>query len=251
MKNKLFYVLLVTVFLLVALPDVLSAQEVVEPPEGVEFSEIQGRRRLALNNCPLVEGVTKVYVTDQGRYIQLPPSNKRGPYKLARRQKFFACADRGDGQFAIFTKGRADGQVTRYDLTLSDFPGNSIDAACSSIRSWPGSLIYKTIGSPHFYDCRRNTIGVIAKYGFSGPYPSRIDLLDIQGNNVGSVVLYARGGEYAARWYACIGGAPARNGRAVADLARRNTGSSNVYFDFGNICFGPVPADKCINSKQC
>ena len=58
--------------------------------------------------------------------------------------------------------------------------------------------------------------------------------------------MYARGGRYA-----CGGGAPARNGAAVASLARRNIGSKNVYFDFGNTCCGLVPADRRSGSSQC
>lgn len=229
------------------------AQEEVTPPEGVNFTRIRGTRDLRLNNCPLVQGITRVTISGSGKYVQLPVSLKRGAYELARRYNYFACADQGDGQYVIYAKVRMYKKVFKYALELSDFPRNSMARHCANIISWPANLIYKTIGSGHFplSDCRRNSIGMVAKWGYRGPSPSPIQVLDTQGNNVGGLGMYARGGLYAWRAYGCVGGTPARNGAAVANLARRNTGSKNVYFDFGNTCYGPVPADRCIGSSQC
>ena len=228
-----------------------QAQEEVTPPEGAVFTRINRLGKLTLRQCPLIDGVTRVNIVEKGEYVQLPLSMKRGAFKFARKYNYFSCADQGDGNHVIYARVRPYKSTFKYDLALRDFPRSSVSRYCTTTKSWPAHLIYKTVGSGHFYDCRRNTVGLVATRGWSGYVPNRIEILDTQGNNVGALSMYARGGLYAWRAYACIGGTPARNGAAVAGLARRNTGSPNVYFDFGSTCYGPVPADKCIGSSQC
>jgi hypothetical protein len=130
--------------------------------------------------------------------------------------------------------------------------GGSV-SQCSSIVGWPGGHIYKTIGSEHFYDVRRNTIGIVIKPGGRGPFPSCVDAIDTSGNVIAKLSLYERGNGWAARYYAGIGcgaGTPF-NGASVAAKARANTGSSRVYMNFGGVCYGPIDAGTCIGSKQC
>lgn len=130
--------------------------------------------------------------------------------------------------------------------------GNAI-AACSSIVPWPSGHIYKTVGSEHFSDIRRNTIGIVVKVGGRGPFPSCVKAVDTQGNVVAQLGLYARGAGWAARYYAGVGcgaGTPF-NGSAVASKARSKSGSSKIYMNFGGTCYGPIEASVCVGSKQC
>jgi hypothetical protein len=130
--------------------------------------------------------------------------------------------------------------------------GGSV-SQCSSIVAWPNGHIYKTIGSEHFFDIRRNTIGIVVRPGGRGPFPSCVQAIDTAGNVVAQLGLYARGAGWEARYYAGVGcgtGTPF-NGGSVAGRARANTGSSRVYMNFGGVCYGPIDAGVCIGSKQC
>jgi len=133
--------------------------------------------------------------------------------------------------------------------------GGSSDpvSGCSSTKSFPSTHIYKTVGSSHFTDVRRNTIGLILKNGASGPFPSCISVLDIDGNELGKMGLYQRGNGWAARYYAGIGcgSSSAFNGSAFAAKAVKNTGSPNILFSFEGQCLGPIDARVCVGSGQC
>lgn len=127
-------------------------------------------------------------------------------------------------------------------------PGNSTCAPFSS------SFIYKTIGSTHFNDVRRNTIGLIVKRGATGPFPSCVEVKDTRGNLIAKMGgYYPAGAEWAARYYAGIGcgASTPLNGAAIGKKAKSNTGSTQVIFDFGSKCYGPIDATKCIGSSQC
>jgi hypothetical protein len=130
--------------------------------------------------------------------------------------------------------------------------GGSI-SQCSQNVGWPGSHIYKTIGSTHFTDIRRNTVGVILRTDARGPFPDCVEALDSSGRVIAKLGLYARGAGWAARYYAGIGcgsGTPF-NGSRLGAIARTNTGSSRVYMKFGEVCYGPIEATQCIGSQQC
>ena len=132
-------------------------------------------------------------------------------------------------------------------------PGGNPGSECARVSPWPGSHIYKTIGSNHFTDIRRNTIGLVIKAGGVGPFPNCVAALDTKGNQVAVLGLYAKGAGWAARYYAGIGcgsGTP-YNGSRVASIARSNTGSSSIYMNFGTVCYGPIDANQCIGSGQC
>ena len=130
--------------------------------------------------------------------------------------------------------------------------GDSV-SQCSSIVSWPSGHIYKTIGSEHFFDVRRNTVGIVVKPGGRGPFPSCVQAIDTSGKVVAQLGLHARGAGWEARYYAGVGcgtGTPF-NGASVAGKARANTGSPRIYMNFGGVCYGPIDAGVCIGSKQC
>ena len=135
----------------------------------------------------------------------------------------------------------------------SGTPPGGPPAQCSRIVRMPSTHIYKTFGSKHFSDIRRKTIGLILKSGASGPFPSCIDAVDTKGNVIAKLGLYAVGGGWGARYYAgirCARSTPYGGGE-VATRALQSSGSSKIYMKFGDVCYGPFEANKCINSTSC
>ena len=131
--------------------------------------------------------------------------------------------------------------------------GPGLSSKCASISKWPGSHIYKTLGSKHFSDVRRNTIGIVVKSGGKGPFPACVDALDKNGNVVAKLGLFAMGAGWAARYYAgvrCATGTP-YGGAQVASRAMSSSGSSKIYMKFNNVCYGPIEASRCVGSTSC
>lgn len=148
---------------------------------------------------------------------------------------------------AIFSASHSQAQ----DATPTPETPSDLNRVCSKLSAWNNSFIYKTIGSKHFGDVRRNTIGLVIRSGYRGPFPGKLKVYDTLGKTVGALALYATGGGWAGRYYAGIKGTPARNGAAIARIAKKNTGSENVYIAFNKLCYGPIKANRCIGSKQC
>jgi len=126
---------------------------------------------------------------------------------------------------------------------------------CKQKQSLPRGFVYKTLGSNHFSknDVRRNTVGLIMSQSVRMAWPSCLNILDIKGNNIAKLGLYETGHGWAARYYAgikCAGSTP-YGGATLASKAQKRTRSVNIYIDFGKACYGPIPANRCIGSKQC
>lgn len=225
--------------------------------QALKFINIGSKKDASkvLNNCPLVEGVNKIKIINGGKAVELQTLKNRDSYSFPVKYKQFACADAGGGNFVLYAKTSPNSEAVIFDLALTDFPKveSNVGSACSSIKSWPGSHIYKTVGSHHFTDIRRNTIGLILKIGAGGPYPGCVEAIDTKGNVVAKLGLYSKGAGWAARYYAGIGCGSRTpfNGGAVTAKARKNTGSSKIYMDFGSTCYGPIEASRCVGSKAC
>lgn len=147
---------------------------------------------------------------------------------------------------AVVTPAPSDGD------TSTPVSGGSLNQ-CSQISRWPSGYIYKTIGSTHFFDVRRNTSGVVVKSGTPGPFPNCATAIDTKGNVLAKFGLYAKGAGWAARYYAGVGcgaGTPF-NGATIASKARASSGSSKIYLNFAGNCYGPIEAGVCIGSSQC
>lgn len=132
-------------------------------------------------------------------------------------------------------------------------PSDGTPAQCSSFARMPSTHIYKTFGSKHFSDVRAKTIGLILKPGASGPFPSCIEAIDMNGNVIAKLGLYATGAGWAARYYAgirCASRTP-YGGAQVAARALQSSGSSKIYMKVGGVCYGPFEANRCINSTSC
>ena len=140
------------------------------------------------------------------------------------------------------------------DVPYPEQPREPEDLPQPSCSAFPANYIYKTIGSTHFTDVRRNTIGLIVRRGAAGRFPDCVVAKDLRGNELARLgAFYPAGDEWAARYYAGIGcgvGTPL-NGVAVGKQAEQNTGSTSIILDFGDRCIGPIDATKCINSSQC
>ncbi|MCO6429905.1 MAG: hypothetical protein J5J00_03515 [Deltaproteobacteria bacterium] len=218
-------------------------------PLDTDYKKVKKVTSLKLKNCNLFDGVTNISIGSDGQTVALPNKLKRQTYRLDRKYRFFACGTNELSQVALYAKKTKTSTPSSFVLTNDNFP----EATGPSCQSWPGSHIYKTVGSHHFTDIRRNTIGLILKIGASGPFPSCVEALDSNGNVVAKLGLYARGAGWAARYYAGIGcgSSTPLNGSGVANKAKKNTGNSNIYMDFGSKCYGPIEANRCIGSSQC
>jgi hypothetical protein len=152
-----------------------------------------------------------------------------------------------------FAKATSGGGNSGENNGGGDSPPPVSGAGCSNIQSWPGSHIYKTVGSHHFTDVRRNTSGIVVEAGGHGPFPGCVNIVDTKGHVLAKMGSYPPGPGWAARFYAGIGcgsGTP-YNGATVASKARSYTGSQYIYADFGSVCYGPIDATKCLGSSSC
>lgn len=233
-------------------------------PETSDFKRVKKNRTTRIANCDVngVEGAVTLRFTMQSRriHVSVPRRFKRqSPAIGSRGAKFVACgaSSTDPSRLVVFTAASRTGAVTEHDIALTDFEegtgdtGGNLGAACKSVRSFPGSFIYKTIGSSHFSDIRRNTIGLIMEPGAGVPTPSCIDVLAKNGQKISDVGLYARGAGWHARYYGGIGCGDAVNGSALLSRAMKAAGSDDVYFRIGTTCYGPADANRCIGSSQC
>jgi hypothetical protein len=242
---------------------------------GVVSAEVRYRdarkRIIELKGCAIFPGVSSVVVGLRGSALAiLPRSLDREAVRLPQSYRYFGCTKDLSGKSVVFAKERVGSAEVPLTLDDATFPlkgdpqpeeegeensgkSTTLNAKCQKVEKFPGSFIYKTIGSNHFSDIRRNTIGLIVKPGLRANWPRCVDVLDKEGNRVALLSLYAVGGKWSARFYAGVGCATGTpfNGSRVSSLARAESGDNEIYFDFGNTCFGPVRADRCVGSSSC
>ena len=232
---------------------------VLAAPDASAFKLLNKNRTVTLADCTVsgIDGTANLKLgLDSGvASVSLPASFKKAAMKIgAKGSKFAACgvSDVDPTQPVLFLKSSVSATPTEHDLRLSDFEkAESISGACSTVRSWPGTFIYKTVGSHHFTDVRRNTIGLIMKNGSSVPTPSCIDIISSNGTKVGDFGFYARGAGGYARYYGGVGCGDTINGQILASRARKAAGNDSVYARIGTTCYGPITASKCVGSKAC
>jgi hypothetical protein len=231
----------------------------------ITYLKVSDARDKTLVGCNITSFADRVIVKEGGRRLALPRSADRKMYAVPGTYNFFGCGLNNNSQLVIFAKKKATSQPVELALSDANFPPREesqdddgdtdgrFRAECTKVAKFPGSFIYKTVGSHHFTDCRRNTHGLIVKPGVRANWPSKADVVDREGNLVSVMGLYATGSGWSARYYACVGAGRSYNldGFDVARRARGNTGSSSVYLRMGSTCFGPIPAERCIGSKAC
>ena len=132
--KKIVYLLAAVVAISFFNQPLCQAQEETTPPEGAVFTRISRLGNLTIRDCPLISGVTRVKIVEDGRYVQLPVNMKRGAYRVARSYKYFTCADQGDGNYALYAKVRPYKKVFKYDLELRDFPKSSVSRSAEPCR---------------------------------------------------------------------------------------------------------------------
>lgn len=252
--------------LLFVLPTSSNAQ-----PDDLKFKTFRNRRTsLILRNCPLVEGAARVRITRRGARVRLMPrSLNREEYRIGTRYRHWACGMDATGDVVLYARARrATDPVVTINPSLSDFAerggngggnnggGEGGVTGCRSFRAFPTKdFIYKTVGSNHFTDVRRYTIGLIVRPGTVGePRATCLNGRDTKGNIVVKLGQYARGEyQWDVRYYAGVGcgSSTPYNGKTVAARARKNTGDDDIYLEADGVCYGPFDADTCIGSAQC
>ena len=225
----------------------------------VRFTKIGEKRgTVTLKGCGIKRGVRSIKIKNHGKSVVLPSERDRKPVQLPGNFKFFACENIPGPGTILHMKKRADGQGVAVELKLSDFKvkKNKPSASgfgCSDLRPWPARVIYKTVGSSHFTDIRRNTIGVIAEPG-SGIYAgSCLTMLASNGSTLANLGLYGRGAGWDWRAYAGIGCGSSTpvNGSGLAARAKAASGSTKVALKIGDVCYGPIEATQCVGSSSC
>jgi hypothetical protein len=269
-KKQYFFIF--TFLFSLLFPFVLHA----EKPYFYEYR--RATKKLTLRNCPAVDGlnVSTIYVTDYGRYIELPSELGRERYTvtLSPRPMYYACGtDESTGKGVLYARKRIFSRTITVPLTSSDFPlaivttptpsptevpgvdptPPAVGAGCDKYSSWPSAFIYKTIGSTHFSpsDPRRNSIGLVMKPGAKVSTPRCIDILASNASPIAQMGFYARGAGWHARYYGGIGCGTLVNGDGLGKLARDAAGSNNIYVRINGTCYGPIDATKCKGSSQC
>lgn len=247
-------------------------------PAPSEYLKVRAKRVTRVEGCDVdgIDGlVTLKFSLRQGRiHVSVPDKYKRQtPAIGAKENRYVACGTSASdpAKKVVFTNLTRGSIPTEHDIGLDDFEpaiddgtpgddgpsgvgtntGGNLGAACKSVKPFPGSFIYKTIGSEHFTDARRNTIGLVMKPGANVATPGCIDVLAKNGAKISDLGFYSRGGGWFARYYGGIGCGDTVNGSALQSRATQASGSDDVYFRIGTTCYGPVDANRCIGSSQC
>lgn len=222
-------------------------------------------KRTVLRDCsPVGVGEKTVTLLSRGKTVQISPAKNRVNEvaladivgKANGRPGEVACVKNESGTDSLFIRKDASSPIVEVGLKPSNFPEyntGSLSGQCTTLDSFPSFFIYKTIGSEHFSDVRRHTMGLIVKPGVRANWPSCMTAIAANGKTIAKFGLYTVGGGWSARYYAgygCGSGTPYGGSRA-ASLAQSAAGSPNIYFDFGGACFGPVNASRCVGSGQC
>ena len=231
-------------------------------PADSDFKRARKEGDLVLRGCALVPNATRAVITDR-RFVSVRGTdalNRTDTFKLSGRFLLFACgtSDVDPTQTALFARVDELSPPVEFTFNRDDFPKieSKLRLACRSVQGWPSAFVYKTRGSDHFSpgDCRIGTAGLVILDGGSRPSSPCIEVLDSLGNVVAKLgAYYPAGSDYEYRAYACYacGSSTPYSGSTIADKARKNTGSSDIYIDTGSTCYGPINAASCKNSSSC
>ena len=229
--------------------------------EELQFQRAKREGELVLKNCSLIDGAQRAVILN-GRFVWVRGSKalaKTDKVKLGTRYSSFACAPSSSDPTKTALFARKDTTTAPVELlfTPESFPAirSQLPFACKRIEDFPSLYVYKTLGSEDFSDsdCRRRTVGVYVRLGGERISTSCVQIRDSLGNVVAKLGSYNPPGEYEFRGYGCYGCGRSTpyGGEQVADRARRNTGSTEIYIDAGDVCYGPLEANTCENSSQC
>lgn len=235
----------------------VSQFSLVESAKAQEVKDIRGKRRVVLN-CGRITGLgrrsnRKTIKNASGiSKILLRKSLFRDAYELDTQYRYWKC----ESKTLMAATSEAPETFVEIPLTKSNFPKSesSLGKACSKVSSFPGFFIYKVVGSSHIptSDCRRHSVALVLTSSQNGVPSSCVDVVDSKGNKIGSMGRYLPNGAYSGRYYGCYGcSGETLTGSMLSSRARSNTGSTDIYMDFGSTCYGPVNAGACKNSSAC
>jgi hypothetical protein len=223
---------------------------------SADTKDIKGKNRIVFGDCHAVSGIEgkqdkRLTISERGSKICLRETLNRECYETGTNYRFWQCED---DVLQAATAQDPDNFVT-LDLSASDFPKikSKLAQECKNIVSFPGSFIYKVVGSKHISpsDCRRHSVAFVQNSSIYGTH-SCVTIRDSLGNAVGEMGRYYPNGHYAARYYGCAGCSnETLTGGMVSSRARAKTGNTNIYIDMGTTCVGPINGGACKNSSGC
>lgn len=130
-----------------------------------------------------------------------------------------------------------------------------LSEVCRSTRALRSCEIWKARASGHIpgSDPRSSSTSFIALRGCPGTYSSCIPVYDKNGNKIHSLGEYPNSiSSYDSRHYGGSGCGDGKSPSRVADEARANTGSPEVYVkDSDGVCVRVPNAGVCYNSSEC
>lgn len=230
-----------------------SAQELT-------FKKLKKNRNLVLRECSLIPEANRAIVLKGGNRVRLPAQLNRKAEPLGAKYKYFACDNSVNEFHPLHTKVTESSTPVEFQFSEESFEENSggggagLNAVCPNIRELSRSEIWKTRGSHHFSDCRRNTVGFIVARGGPGVSSSCITIYNSAGREIHRLGGYFPAGfDWASRHYSCIGcSSGGVGGSSLAALARQGTNSSEIYLKTGtNTCVRIPDANRCYNSSSC
>lgn len=130
---------------------------------------------------------------------------------------------------------------------------NAFAKVCKSVQNLPRTMIYKAIASPHIRgDARASSTSFIGANGAPNLGTSCLLVYDKKGNQVHSLGYYGNwvGGPW--RYYGGFGCGDRQTASSVANKAKKNTGSSEIYVKISSSsCVKVNSATGCYNSASC
>lgn len=168
----------------------------------------------------------------------------------------FSCRDRNADQapeIIARKRNRRTKQLVSEVFYVVGEPENNLGAVCRNTRELMRCEIWKSIASHHITDQRASSTSFITTRGCPGGFPGCIVAYDRDGTRIHSLGEYQpTGSAYDNRHYGGHGCGDAKRASSVAAVARKNTGSDEIYLkDNNGVCVRVPDAGQCYNSSAC
>lgn len=200
------------------------------------------------------DGVTDTAVLVRNRYV-LSDLFRGGKVNLDGKYTNVACADTdGDGKDEI--TATVLGRTFTYSPILATATTNrAFSKVCKNVRGLLRGEIYKSIASHHISpgDPRAASTSFITLRSTTPPRSSCLSGYDKKGNLIHKLgQYYPTGVAYSSRFYGGAGCGDRKSPRTIAAIAKKNTGSVEMYLTSGTGNCAKVPdPTKCYNSSGC
>lgn len=205
----------------------------------------------ALSGCDFDgDGVEDAATVERGRVVR-SPALPQGALKLDARYKQVSCSDTdGDGIDEVIVRSRTK-QVAFAAPPVTK--ARNLRKVCKNIRSLYRGEIYKSIASHHINDQRKSSTSFITLRNTRAPAKNCLYGFDKNGTLVHKLGRYfPTGVKYSSRYYGGHGCGDLKSAALVAAIARRNSGSPEIYITSGTgNCARVADANRCYNSSGC